>query len=80
MMRLGKKIRLTPIERLRWLKVTGFPVPHVLTLAELDAYIEGCKRYYDDHGPETKLMHFLIERERKRCFDGPDGLEDRFGR
>lgn len=75
MIRLGEKIRLTPAERLRWVKLTGFILEDVRTLRELNAFIEGCRRYFDGHGPETKLMHALIERERERCFDGPDEFD-----
>lgn len=80
MIRLGEKIRLTPAERLRWVKLTGFAVSNVQTLQEFEAFIEDCKRRYEGHGAETKLLHALIDQERERCFYGPDKLEDRIGK
>jgi hypothetical protein len=75
MIRLEEKIRLTPVDRLRWVKLTGFQVPDVRTLCELDAFIECCKRHYEGHGAETKMLHALFDRERERCLHGPDGSD-----
>ena len=79
MIRLGERIRLTNVDRLRWVKLTGFQVPDVRTLCELDAFIERCKRHYAGHGAEAKLLFSLFDRERERCLQGWDELEDRLG-
>ena len=79
MIRLGERIRLTNVDRLRCVKLTGFQVPDVRTLCELDAFIERCKRHYAGHGAEAKLLFSLFDRERERCLHGCDELEDRLG-
>lgn len=75
MIRLGERIRLTPAEKQRWAKITGFQIPDVQTLDELDAFIDDCKRHYAGEGPETTFLHFLMDRERRRCFHGPTEVD-----
>lgn len=67
MLRLGNHIRLTPGEVVRFERITGFAPNDVKTLADLDAYIAQCKRFYWGHSRDTRFLHWLIDREYARC-------------
>ncbi len=68
MLRLGNAIRLTSREIERFTKITGFSPAHVKTVDDLDAYVTRCKRYYWGVSEDTRFLHWLIDKERSRCF------------
>ena len=70
MIRLGNHIRLTSNEITRFTKITTFEPVNVKTTDELDGYIARCKRHYWGVSEETKFLHWLMDRERVRCFGG----------
>lgn len=67
MLCLGNHIRLTSGEVARFEHITGFAPNDVKTLADLDAYIAQCKRFYWGHSRDTRFLHWLIDREYARC-------------
>lgn len=64
---LGHHIRLTRREVERFTKITGFSPCGIKTLPELNAYIQKCKTYYWGVSAETQFLHWLIDREHRRC-------------
>lgn len=68
MIRLGSHIRLSRTEIARFTKITGFAPVDVKTLDDLDAYIRKCKRHYWGTSKETQFLHWLMDRERARCY------------
>ena len=73
MLRLGKHIRLTGPEIARFTRITNFKPEGVRTLADLDAYIAKCKRYYWGVSEDTRYLHWLIDEQRRRCCGDDDG-------
>jgi hypothetical protein len=67
MIRFGKHIRLTRKEVERFTKITGFEPVNVKTLDDLDTYVARCKQYYWGCSKDTQFLHWLIDKERRRC-------------
>ncbi len=63
MLRLGNTIRLTSREIERFTEITGFVPVNVKTLDDLRQYVEECKKYYWGVSDDTKLLHYLIDRD-----------------
>lgn len=63
MLRLGNTIRLTSREIERFTEITGFVPVNVKTLEDLQRYVEECKKYYWGVSDDTKLLHYLIDRD-----------------
>jgi hypothetical protein len=68
MIRLGKHVRLTSQEVERFTLITGFVPEAVKSVEDLDAYVAYCKRYYWGTSEDTRFLHWLIDKERARCF------------
>lgn len=67
MIRYGNRVRLTQIEIKRLTKITGFVPSDLKTLDDFEDFILSCKQYYWGTSPETRFLHWLIDRERQRC-------------
>jgi hypothetical protein len=67
MIRLGSHIRLTRREIARFTRITAIEPARIRTLADLDDYIARCKSHYWGVSRETKFLHWLIDREYRRC-------------
>jgi hypothetical protein len=68
MIRSGNTIRLTRREIERFGDITGFCPTGVKSVQDLDAYIARCKQHYWGVSDDTKFLHWLLDRERSRCF------------
>ena len=68
MLRLNQQVRLTRREVERFVKITDVPPENIRTLADFDAYIARCKAHYWGVSHDTRFLHWLIDRERDRCW------------
>ncbi len=68
MLRLGSRIRLTRPEIERFTEITGFEPVDVRTPEALQDYVARCKAFYWGTSRDTRFLHWLIDRERDRCF------------
>ena len=67
MLRGTHQIRLTRREAERLARITGFEPVDVQTLGDLMRYVDACKRYYWGVSDDTRLLHWLIDKEVGSC-------------
>lgn len=75
MIRLGERIRLTRTEVERFVQITNIVPEPIHTLGELVGYVDRCKRHYWGESEQTRFLHWLIDREYRRCV-GMERLSD----
>ena len=67
MLRLGQQIRLTHNEVAAFTRITDIAPVGVRTLDDLEAYVARCKQHYWGVSEQTRFIHWLIDREYRRC-------------
>lgn len=67
MLRCGNQIRLTRREAEVFKEITDFEPVGVRTLADLEAYVADCKRYYHGNSHAARFLHWLIDEELDQC-------------
>lgn len=67
MLRYGNRLVLSDVDIRRWTRITGFEPMAISTMADLEAYVRDCKRYYDSPSKDSAFIHWLIDVEFERC-------------
>lgn len=67
MIRLNHQIRLTRKEIEVFSKITGIEPVGIRTPEDLAAYVARCKAHYWGVSEETQFIHWLIDKQYKRC-------------
>ena len=67
MLCLGQQIRLTRAEVARFTRLTDIVPTGIRSVRDLDGYIARCKAHYWGVSQQTRFLHWLIDREYRRC-------------
>lgn len=67
MLCLGQQIRLTRAEVARFTRLTDIVPTGIRSVQDLDGYIARCKVHYWGVSQQTRFLHWLIDREYRRC-------------
>ena len=70
MIRLNDQIRLTRREAAVFTQITDMEPVGIRSLADLDTYVARCKAHYWGVSEQTEFVHWLIDREYRRCRRG----------